>query len=245
MKSPRFKHRFYRDWSGAKDLFSSRIVERETDLRIFTDKPLDKDFLQKRIQKYRFDIEGYIDRDRRFLSSLKPIVVELTAPGIVRKMAKEANNANVGPMAAVAGAIAHFLGKDLLRRGYKEVIIENGGDIFLASRKTRFVGIYSGKSRLWQDLKIKVPVRISPLGICTSSGTIGHSLSFGCAESAVILAKDAVLADAVATATCNRVQKKEDLPDAVNFARHIRGVLGACVIFKNNLTSWGKIELLK
>jgi ApbE superfamily uncharacterized protein (UPF0280 family) len=168
--------------------------------------------------------------------------VELNAPRIVKHMAKAAKNANVGPMAAVAGAIAEFLGKDLLRKGNKDVIVENGGDIFLKTRKTNVVGIYCGKSNLFKGLGLEIKPKDTPLGICTSSGTVGHSLSFGLADAVVVLSKSAILADAVATAAGNRVKSRQDLQKAVAFASSIKGVLGAVIIIKNNIICWGKVE---
>jgi hypothetical protein len=245
MKTNKYQRRFYRDWVKCKDLHLAHIMDRETDLQILTNKVLDKEFVKDRIWHYRFDIENYIIRDRRFLTSLSPVPVELTAPEIVQKMSAAAKLADVGPMAAVAGAIAEFLGRDLLKKGYRDVVVENGGDIFLATRKARVIGIYSGKSKLWQGLKLKIRPKDTPIGICTSSGTLGHSLSFGVADSVVVLSKNASLADAVATAAVNRVKSKKDLSGALNFSRSIKGVCGVVIIFKNNLTSSGKIEFVK
>ena len=142
----------------------THIMEKETDLQILTGKPLDKNFLKERINSYRWDIENYIDKDRRFLVALKPIVVELNAPSIVREMSEQAKKANVGPMATVAGAVAEFLGKDLLKKGYKDVIIENGGDIFLKTRQSRVIGIYCGKSKAWNKLGIKIKIFVIKSG---------------------------------------------------------------------------------
>jgi ApbE superfamily uncharacterized protein (UPF0280 family) len=245
MKSDRYQRRFYRDWVKAKGLHLARIADRETDLQVITDKPIDEEFIKAKIRQYRRDIENYITRDRRFLTALKPIAVELTAPQIVREMAGSARKANVGPMAAVAGAIAQFMGKDLLKKGYKDVIVENGGDIFLKTRKTCTVGIYSGRSKLWNQLKLKIKPKDTPIAICASSGTVGHSLSFGYADSAVILSKNGALADAVATAVANRVGSRGDLEGALNFARSIRGICGAVLIFRKNLISWGGVEFAK
>jgi len=245
MKNTKYQRRFYRDWIKVKDLYLSRIIDKEIDLQILTDKELAKDFIKEKVGFYRRKIESYIAKDKRFLTSLKPIAVELNAPLIIRRMSKESSIANVGPMAAVAGAIAEFIGRGLLRRGCKEVIIENGGDIFLKTKKPRIVGIYSGKSKIWKGLSLKIRPNDSPLGICTSSGTVGHSLSFGYADSVVILAKNAILADAVATAACNRVRKKADLAKALDFAKSIKGVLGVAIIFKKHLLAWGKVEFCK
>lgn len=242
MKTSKYQRRFYRDWVKAKDLVLTNITAKETDLQVLTNKPLDKSFIEDRIRAFRWDIENYIDRDRRFLTALKPLAVELSAPEIVKEMAAQSKKANVGPMASVAGAIAEFLGRDLLKKGCKEVIIENGGDIFIKTRKVRAIGIYAGRSRLFSKLKLQIRPKDTPLGICTSSGTIGHSLSFGCADSVVVLSRSAILADAVATATANLVQKKSDLQKALDFARAIKGTIGVVIIFRNNLISWGKVE---
>ncbi len=240
MKTDRFQRRFYRDWVSAKNLFKANVNVKETDVTVLSDKPVDKDFIVKRITFYRSQIESYIAKDRRFLVNLKPLAVELNAPFIVKKMAAAARSAGVGPMAAVAGAIAQCLARDLLKTGVKDVIIENGGDIFLKLSRPCVVSIYAGRSRIWKGLRIRISRQKNSIGVCTSSGTIGHSLSFGRAESVVILAKDAFLADAVATATANRVQNKDSLQPALEFARSIKGVLSAVIIFKNNLASFGK-----
>ena len=245
MKTSKYQRRFYRDWIKDKGLYVTQIIANETDIRVTTNKRVDKDFIEEKIRLCRMDIEKYINKDHRFLTALKPLSVELNAPLIIRVMAEEARKANVGPMATVAGAISESLGRDLLKQGYKDVIVENGGDIFLKTRKTRLIGIYSGRSKLWDDLCLKITPKETPLGICTSSGTIGHSLSFGSADSVVILSKSVSLADAVATATCNRIKSKQDLARALDFARQVKGVLGVVIILKNNLVSWGKVEFSK
>lgn len=244
MKSDKYQRRFYRDWINAKDLYLTRIAEKETDLQILTDKPIERDFLTERIRLYRRQIDDYISRDRRFLAALKPIEVELKTSPIVKEMAQAAKKAGVGPMAAVAGAIAGFLGKDLLKKGYREVIIENGGDLFLKIRKIRQVRIYMGKKKLHQGLRLKIKPKDTPLGICTSSGTIGHSLSFGQADAAVIFAKNAALADAVATAVANRVKHAKSLEKAAEYAKSIKGILGTVIIYRRKLVCWGKIEFV-
>ncbi|MCM8789607.1 MAG: UPF0280 family protein [Candidatus Omnitrophica bacterium] len=242
MKSSAYQRRFYREWVKHKDLHLTRFIERETDLQILTNKRLDREFVRERIRLYRWDIENYINKDRRFFTSLKPLEVELNAPAIVKEMSLQTKKAYVGPMAAVAGAVAEFLGRDLIKRGYREVIVENGGDIFLKILKERTIGIYTDKSRIWRSLKLKIKPRQTPLGICSSSGTIGHSLSFGSADLITIISKNAALADAVATATGNRVKSRQDLQNALDFARNIKGVTGVIIILQNNLISWGEVE---
>ena len=245
MKTTKYQKRFYRDWVRAKDLHLTRIIAKETDLEILTNKPIETKFLEERIRAYRWDIENYIEKDYRFLTTLKPIAVELHAPLIVKEMSEQTRKVNVGPMASVAGAVAEFLGRDLLKKGYRDVIVENGGDIFLKTSRVRAVGIYAGRSKLLSKLCIRIRPKDTPIGICTSSGTIGHSLSFGCADSVVILSKSATLADAVATATANLVKSKTDMQKALDFARAVKGVSGVVIIFRNNLMTWGKVEFIE
>jgi ApbE superfamily uncharacterized protein (UPF0280 family) len=114
MKTDKFQRRFYRDWVNHKDLYVTRIAVQETDLQVLADKAIDKEFIKDRIYVYRRQIEDYISKDRRFLTSLKPIKVELASPLIIKEMSRQSKKANVGPMATVAGAIAQFLGGDLL-----------------------------------------------------------------------------------------------------------------------------------
>jgi len=242
MKSDKYQRRFYRDWAKAKDLYSLRVTAKETDLQILSDQPVEKEFAQARLGFYRRGIESYIAKDRRFLTALKPLSVEFAAAPIVREMTQAARLANVGPMAAVAGAIAQHIGKDILKEGPKEVIVENGGDIFLKLKKIRNIAIYAGSSSLSGKLCLRIKPKDTPLGIATSSGSVGHSLNFGNADAVVVLAKSALLADAVATATANRVRTSQDFEKAVDFARRIRGILGVVIIIREHLVSWGKIE---
>lgn len=245
MKNSSYQKRFYRQQIKADGLSVAHIVDKETDLQILTDKPIDRDFVAERIRLYRWDIERYIDADRRFLSALKPLEVDLRAPLIVKEMSQAARLAGVGPMSAVAGALAQFLGRDLLKKGYKDVIIENGGDIFIKTRSPRSVGVYAGRSKLLRRVSLKIKAKDTPLGVCTSSGTLGHSLSFGRADSVVILSKSVSLADAAATAVANRVSSKSDLEKALDFARSIKGVSGVAIILKNDLIAWGRVEFIK
>jgi len=240
-----FQPRFYRGWMKTEGLHSRRITVYETDIQLITDSLPDYGECERKVSALRGEIQGYIKKDNAFLTTLEPLKVSPCAAPLVRRMASAGQKAGVGPMAAVAGAIAEALGRYLLRKGCREVIVENGGDIFLAGRVERRVGIFSGKGLpCWRDLAIKVSAKDMPLGICTSSGTFGHSFSFGHADSAVILAPDAALADAAATAVCNRVGSRENMEEALAFGRSIKGVSGIIIICGDKLASWGKVELV-
>lgn len=233
--------RFYRDWVNS-DLLSFTVRDRETDILISAEKNL-KGEAEKLIRRYRTDIIDYIKRNPKFETSLKPLPPDDNAAGIVKAMLKAGALAGVGPMAAVAGAISEFVGKDLLKFT-NQVILENGGDIFIKTDKERKIGIYAGTSSLSKKIAIKIKPGL-PCGICTSSGTVGHSLSFGKADAVILVARDAIIADAAATATCNRVKTGGDIKAALNFAKNIEGVIGAMVIYRERIGSIGDIEITR
>jgi ApbE superfamily uncharacterized protein (UPF0280 family) len=148
-------------------------------------------------------------------------------------------------MAAVAGAIAQFVAQELVGPEV-EIIIENGGDIYLNSTRPRNIGIFAGQSSSFSNrLALEIAPELCPLGICTSSGTVGPSLSFGHADAAVIMASSSVLADAVATAAANVVQQPRDVEKAAQLAAAVPGILGAVIIAGDKLAAWGKVTLIR
>jgi len=157
-------------------------------------------------------------------------------------MSESAEKVSVGPMASVAGAIAEFVGTELSKFS-PEVIVENGGDIFLKGLKTRRIGIYAGTSPLSGKIGLKINGKDTPLGICTSSGTVGHSLSYGKADAAIAIAKSAILADAAATAIGNLIKEPSDIPSGIKFAEGIEGLKGVIIIKGENMGLWGDIKI--
>lgn len=236
-----YEPRLYRHWVKDKDLVSFNVVVKETDLYISASSDLKPEAL-KLVMKYRDMLERYIEQHPSFLTSLEPIAVADNAPTIVSEMAEAARKAGVGPMAAVAGAIAEFVGRELLALS-PEVIIENGGDIYIKSLKKRRIGIYAGRSPLTAKIALEISGGETPLGICTSSGTVGHSLSFGKADAAIVLSKSATLADAAATAVGNIIIRPTDIPRGIELAQSIDGVSGVIIIKDDKMGLWGEVKL--
>ncbi|MFH1479429.1 MAG: UPF0280 family protein [Candidatus Omnitrophota bacterium] len=236
-----YKDRFYRKWVGSDDLILQEVKVDETDLYISSSVNVEGQ-ARESIIRYRSYIEDHIKADPDFRDSLKPIENNDLAPVIIKDMIYYSRLAGVGPMAGVAGAIAECVGKELLKYS-KEIIVENGGDIFIASQKTRNIAVFAGESILSRKISIKITPGPAPLGVCTSSGTVGHSLSFGNADACVIISKSTILADTVATAAANRVRAKEDIEGALKFAMSVDGVKGALIIYKKELGLSGDIEI--
>jgi ApbE superfamily uncharacterized protein (UPF0280 family) len=236
-----YEPRTYRHWIEGKDLIPFNVTVRETDLYIRATANLQRRAHQLAL-KYRYQLEGYIKRNPVFLKSLEPLPTPKYAPDIVKQMAEAAQMAGVGPMASVAGAIAENVGRGLLAFS-TEIIVENGGDIYLKSRKKRTVGIFAGESPLTGKIGLEISAQETPLGICTSSGTVGHSLSYGKADAVVAVSPSATLADAAATAIGNRVNKAGDINSAIEFGKGISGLKGVVIIKDDKIGVWGEVKL--
>ena len=242
-----FTERIYRQHHRQEDLVHFQLAVQETDLDIGVRKDRFSnelvEWVEEVIRACRRPLEDYIQRDPGFVNALTPYTVLSDAPLIVRTMAEAGRLAGVGPMAAVAGAMAEWVGKSIAKRS-KDVIVENGGDIFMRSSRVRKVGIFAGDSSLSNRVAIEIRPDQTPLGICTSSGKVGHSLSFGKADAVVVLSPSVSLADAVATACGNLVQTVDDLERTIEFASEITGVTGVLVIKDDRLAVWGSIKLI-
>jgi ApbE superfamily uncharacterized protein (UPF0280 family) len=238
-----YEERTYRNLIKTEDLVKFEVIVKETDLLVQAKSHLFQE-TRESVLRYRRQIEAYIETNPEFQRSLLPLREDPYAPEIVREMIRTSQSARVGPMAAVAGAMAESVSKDLFKFS-EEVIVENGGDIYLTTTRERTIGIYAGDSPLSLKIGIVIGPEDSPLGVCTSSGTVGHSLSFGKADAACILSKSAALADAAATAVGNIVKEKKDIELGLERGKEIEGVLGMLIIIGEKMGVWGNVRLTR
>ncbi len=238
-----YEERLYRNRIKGENLVSYEVIVKETDLYVRTDTDLSK-AIENSVIKYRYQLENYIKGDEAFLKSLSPVGVSPLAPKIVREMADAARAANVGPMAAVAGAMSEYVGRDIDALS-NNIIIENGGDIYIKTDVERKISIFAGKSVLSHKVGILIKPDAAPLGICTSSGTVGHSLSYGKADAVCVLSKSTLIADTAATSTGNIVKSADDIKRGLDYAMNIKGVAGALIIVGDKLGAYGDIELIR
>lgn len=236
-----YQLRTYRYRGGGGNLYSFEIIEKETDLYILASSDLREEAHQS-VLKHRKRVESYLRENPYFLSSLRPLCISGDAPSLIREMTRAAEKAGVGPMAAVAGAMAEGVGKDLLCHT-PEVIVENGGDIFLKIKDIRCIGIHAGDSPLTGKIALEIAPEDTPLGVCTSAGKVGHSLSFGNADAVTVLSHSTPLADAVATAVGNLIKGRDDIQRGIEFCRRIKGIRGVVIIVDGEMGIWGKIKL--
>ena len=237
-------HRFYRYQHLQREGWVSfQTRYRETDLWIRAQRPLEEEALGA-VLNCRRQLEEYISQYPDFLTSLVPLPEDPFAPPLVRQMLEAARAAGVGPMASVAGAIAQSVALSL-KPLTPSIIIENGGDCYLDLEEDIKVGIFAGPASPFTG---KIGLRFTadrfPLGICTSSGTIGHSLSFGKADAVTVISRDAALADAAATALGNLVQTPRDINKALDLAPSIPHIDGVLITIQDKIGMWGNLELI-
>lgn len=233
----RGKHRGRAGWT------SFHVQVEETDLWISAPIKAEQEALEA-VLTCRHALRETIAQCPAFLHSLTPLPLDPMAPLVVRRMLEAASKASVGPMAAVAGAIAQIVGEALAPLS-PFCIVENGGDCFVAADEEMTVGLYAGpQSPFTGRIGLRFAVERFPLGICTSSGTVGHSLSFGRADAVTVVAADAALADAAATALGNLVESPAHINDALNAAQQIEGLQGVLVAIEDQLGLWGNLEVM-
>lgn len=192
------------------------------------------------LERHRAELESYLASHSTFGTSFKPVPAASGAPGIVADMAEAGQAFDVGPMASVAGAIAQWVGTDLLAAS-GEVIVENGGDIFLAGGGRRRIRIFAGADS--RDVDIIVEDSAKGIGVCTSSATVGPSVSFGAADAVTVVATTATIADAAATAIGNVVMRLQDIEAGLEMASSFDEVDGAVIMLQGSMGAWGKVEI--
>jgi uncharacterized protein len=237
-----YEPRTYRTRMARPGLVGFQVAVRETDLWVLAIRDLSREVREVVLQERR-QLESYIAAQPEFRTTLSPWPEDPFAPPVVRQMIDAARAVGVGPMAAVAGAMAERVGRALESLSH-EIIVENGGDIYLKVASPATVSLFAGKSPLSHRVGLKIDPELSPLGVCTSSGTVGPSLSFGRADAACILASSSALADAAASGLGNRVQKAGDIAAALKWAAQVPEILGAVVIVGDKLGAWGRVELV-
>ncbi len=225
-----------------KNEIAFQVVLEQTDLWVAAEKDLRREILAH-VEKIRGQLKTYIELHPEFARSLRPVGVENGAPALVAAMAEAGQRAGVGPMAAVAGAIAQSVA-DAFAGVSPNILVENGGDLYLHSTKDRVIGLLA-KPIDGVRLGLALPAGRFPLAVCASSGRIGHSLSFGRADLVTVLARSGAMADAAATALANMVTRKEDLAPMLEAARSLRrhGLRGVFAQWEDEVAAWGDLEL--
>ena len=236
----KYCNRNYRQKIKCQDLTSFQVQEEESDLLIQSSAFINDKALSL-LKYYRKILKDYIYLHPSFKTTLRPYPSDKSSHSMILDMIMASQQCNVGPMASVAGCISQYVGRNLLRYS-NDIIIENGGDLFIKSTRIRRVMIYAGSSPLSNKFYLEVDSSEKSIGICTSSGTVGPSLSMGKADAVTVLSCSAIVADAAATAVGNIIQNKNDIPKGLDFAKSIPDILGLIIIKDDKIGIWGEIQ---
>jgi len=236
-----YEPRTYRQTVDPEGLTCFEVTIKETDLLVCAQRDL-TDLAEDLIARARWELEEFIRTHPYYRDSYTPVELPEAVPEIVQRMADASKVANVGPMAAVAGAIAEHVARGLAKES-PEVIVENGGDIYLMGETDRVIALWAGEQGV-SNVGLRVPAGLMPLAVCTSSGRIGHSTSLGDSDAVTVLARNGALADAVATALANRVREPDDIQAAIQAARGILGILGVLATVDGHVGAWGNVHLV-
>ncbi len=235
--------------------FKTRFSEKESDITIISDSKNAILKAKKSFYFHRTNLEKYILKDSHFLKSFSPVKVN-TRLEIVKIMANVAYICDVGPMAAVAGALADLMLESMKSNNEdnnpefeecKIALVENGGEIAIDSEEPMSIAFYAGENELNLNIGFLVEKKDCPIGIGTSSATVGHAISLGQSDAVTIFAKNAALADAAATKIGN-VVKGNDIENSIkkglDIADDIDGIRGVFISRENKVGQVGKLPQL-
>ena len=243
-----FQNRTYRQ-QFRNDRWHGFVVKyKETDVWIGVDKKSFHrempEFAEQIIRVLRDEADIYLQQDPQYKLSLVPYPALEFAPKILKEMSEISFKTDVGPMATVAGAFATHLAHNLKERfNIEELVVENGGDIYADIKNDLNISVFAGDSPLSEKVGLQVDARESPLGICTSSGTVGHSFSFGKADAVMIVCKNATLADAFATVFANKIQNPEDIDKILQQIECEKDILSALIVKDDKMGIFGQFQL--
>jgi ApbE superfamily uncharacterized protein (UPF0280 family) len=225
-----------------------RVEHLETDLWIAVTsrmyRPEVEAFALEKVMECRKELDNHIKSNPAFLSSLEPVEYDRTVSPVVREMYEASEQAGTGPMSAVAGAVAENILNTLFNRyQFEEIVVENGGDIFMKLKEPATISVYVGDSPLSDKIGLKIKPGQTPVSVCCSSATVGHSLSFGTADACVVACSSGALADAYATACCNTVKNIEMIQEVTQQFLQKPGILSVLIIQDDRLAIGGNLEM--
>lgn len=243
-----YQPRLYRGGVNHERFHFFRVLHLESDLLIGVSpesyiQKMHETALEELVRLRRVLLE-HGRRNPSFLNSLDPLSLSASGevPEEIITMLECGREAGTGPMAAVAGLFAERVGRRITELyQIEELVVENGGDLYLRNKSELISAIHAASSPLSDKMAFVVPP--GEWGICTSSGTIGHSFSKGKADALCVISSSAPLADAWATELANRVQGPEDIEEVLEEVEKISGIEGCAVIAGERIGVRGRLQV--
>jgi uncharacterized protein len=242
-----FEPRLYRNSFNPERFSAFTLQYRDTDVWVGVDKSSFRTAMAEKTRDVVTDLwqklESYALLQSGFFTSHLPLNLLASAPGEALLMAEAGFRTLTGPMAAVAGLFAWKIG-EALREEFKvrELVVENGGDYYLLLEEDLNMTIHAGNSPLSGKIAVVIPAGSTPCGVCTSSGTVGHSFSYGKADAVMVACPSPVLADAWATALANRVKRPDDIPAVLSYSEDYPEIESVVIICEDKVGIRGNFE---
>ena len=243
-----FEPKTYRN-SFSKERFQSFIITyKEADLWV----GIDPDSFQEEMKELALstlkaiwdELGAYFEIDPFFKKSLKPCPLKDTAPSIAKQMASVGEKAGVGPMASLKAIICELVGKALLENfSIREMVIENGGKLFVSLQNPLTVSIFAGDSPLSGMVGLEIKAEQTPLGVCTFAQTERTPMNFGKADAVIVASKDPAMADAFTTALGNLIKKPGNVEKVLKRADNVPEILAAVLVCEDQIGIRGEFEL--
>lgn len=228
-------------------MIREHFVENESDCTVVSEKKEAIQVARRQLLADRIILQKFVKAHPDWLKALNPVLSK-DPPLIVKRMEEAAEKAQVGPMAAIAGALADRMQEEMIQQvQVKTAVVENGGEIAVNSTTDIIIGLYVLTTALKANLGFRFKGENPPLGIGTSSGQFGHAISFGEADAVTIFAADAALGDAAATRVCNSVtgpDHEKAVQASLEIIDEIEGVSGAFIVRGKFVGQKGKIPEL-
>lgn len=243
-----FEPRTYRNQFNSERFTGFEVKHLETDLWIGVNpcsfQPEMEKVAHAKIKNLRNKFDEHIKAEPFFKKSLKPFNPSDFAPFEAKQMAAAAEKAGIGPMSAVAGLFAREVGEEIIQNfSVDEMVIENGGDIYVLLKDELVLSVFAGDSILSERIGLVIPPEKKKLGICTSAGTVGPSLSYGKADAVVVICEDILLADAFATAFGNKVKSPNDVEKVIKQSEKYPEILSLLIICEDKIGIRGEYEI--
>ena len=243
-----FEERTYRTQFNSERFTGFEISYLETDLWIGVNpnsfQPEIKEVALTKIKSLRNTFDEYIKSEPFFKKSLKPFIPSDFAPSETKEMAAAAEKAGIGPMSTVAGLFAREVGEEIIKNfSVDELVIENGGDIYVLFKNELVLSVFAGDSILSERIGLVIPPEKKKLGICTSAGTVGPSLSYGKADAVVVICEGILLADAFATALGNKVKSPDHVEKVIKQSEKYPEILSLLIICEDKIGIRGDFEM--
>lgn len=216
----------------------TRFQYRDTILSIMCDDGM-SEVVRDAVLESWFILESKIGEDPFFGITYDPYPVMARDHEMIRRMCSASEAAGVGPMAGVAGAVAENVARKLMEGGSSVAIVENGGDIAFYSEEPVSVGIFADHP-VFRDVAFSIGSD-HIIGICSSSRTVGPSVSFGNSSISTVFSDDVILADCCATALGNKVTDVDSLQGSVEAIGSIEGVTGCMACCDDKVAFFGDI----